>query len=112
MASLDKKEEPAVKIADLCFYFDAMERDRMDQGQLGRKAAEILALRHKLLTLPPAQFDQVMSVITKLVEECYRAQDTQSAQDRAQAKRSARELYERANDVVAAKSNVDSVHKI
>ncbi len=59
--------EPKIKLADLMFYFDSQERDRLDQGRLGRKSGQVLALRERLMKLPTEEFDVTMKSIEALV---------------------------------------------
>jgi hypothetical protein len=87
MASTPKK--PGIKVEDVCFYFDAVERDRQDAAGASRKTAEVLALRDRLVRLSDVQFDAAMKTLRSLVEEGQRA-----ASDGPSRTQGARQLYE------------------
>ncbi len=62
-----RKNNDSVDLDDLAYYFDAVAKDRYDQGQLGRRHGQVLALREKLLALPEFEFDAAIKTIEKLV---------------------------------------------
>lgn len=68
MASGGKLTRPTPKLEDVCFYFDGVERDRLDAAGVSRRSGEVLALRQRLLQLPEAQFDAAMQALKAMVE--------------------------------------------
>ena len=64
-----KKKSIHVRLEELCFYFDGVERDRMDSSGTSRKSAEILALRDRLLKLPDENFDAAIKTVKSLVDD-------------------------------------------
>ncbi len=63
-----KKNKQKFPIDDLYYYFDAVDRNRFDQGELTRKSAECLMLRERLMRLPKESFDQAMLSIHAIVD--------------------------------------------
>ena len=57
-----------ISIHNLCYYFDGVERERLDTGALNRKSGEWLAMRTKLVQLPDATFEVVMRSISSFVD--------------------------------------------
>ncbi|MEZ4742049.1 MAG: hypothetical protein R3B45_06340 [Bdellovibrionota bacterium] len=55
-------------LSDLYYYFDSIERERMDNGGLSRKVGEWLALRNKLVKLPDPAFEVVIQSIHSLLD--------------------------------------------
>lgn len=87
-------------IAELCYYFDSVERDRIDQGQLGRKTSHILAIREKLMALPTPEFEAAIKTITRLVADV-KPKDAFLANQELK-KREALELFEKTSQANAA----------
>jgi len=89
---LPPKETDKATLAELAYYFDAVERDRMDMGYLSRKNGHILALREKLLSLPLPEFDAAIKTIERLVMDVSKS-DRKPGQD--QKRREAIELFDK-----------------
>jgi hypothetical protein len=87
-----KKKSNTVKLADLAFYFDAVERDRLDASGTSRKTGEVLALRDKLLKLPEEEFDATLKTVKGLIAEAKPSEDADAA--RAKQKAQARTLFD------------------
>jgi hypothetical protein len=69
--ALVKKEaalKASISIPNLCYYFDGVERERLDTGALNRKTGEWLAVRTKLVLLPDATFEVVMRSINSFID--------------------------------------------
>ncbi len=89
-----KTNDPKVKLEDLFFYFDSQEKDWLDQGRLGRKNGQVLALRQKLLSMPDTEFDMAITAIERIVEG--RPQEIESPMKKRKSERkAAMELFER-----------------
>ena len=82
----------AIKLADVCFYFDAVERDSMDAFGQSRRSGELLALRERLLKLPEAEFDAAIKTLRGMVDDKKTAALTQDPERR----RSVQTLYDEA----------------
>jgi hypothetical protein len=98
MSSAKKNQGPVkpktvATLADMCFYFDAVERDRLDGGGQARKASELLALREALVRLPDAEFDTVMKTVRSVLSDQTTDEDATEA-GKARKKRSAVQLYQ------------------
>ena len=89
-----RREQGAATLSDLCYYFDSVECDRLDQGALGRKAAQVLTLRQKLLSLPEPEFDAAIKTLEKLVESNSSSANHSKNSSKA-SRREALELFER-----------------
>ena len=94
----NQKRDQAAKLSDLAYYFDSVECDRLDSGALGRKAAQVLTLRQKLLSLPEPEFDAAIKTLEKLVESNASASAAANAQRVKPSRREALELFERTAD--------------
>ena len=84
------KKQASVRLEDLFFYFDAVQRDRLDAAGISRKSGEILALRERLVKLPDSAFEAAMRTLRALVDESRRLEpegdgDDQARQTQAQA---------------------------
>ncbi len=90
-----KKKDEGVTLDELMFYFDAQAKDRYDQGVLGRRNGQVLALREKLLSLPEGEFDMAIKTIEKLVADAPQKSLTLENKQRAEQQRQARTLYEK-----------------
>lgn len=97
MSILLQNESKKIPIKDLRYYFDSVERDRMDQCSTGVRLAKILTLRDQLLSLSDEDFNVAIQTINKVVSGLTRA-----AQAREEAnevgKEEAATLYERVNE--------------
>jgi len=96
--SSSENEEGTAKLSDLCYYFDSVECDRLDQGALGRKAAQVLTLRQKLLSLPEPEFDAAIKTLEKLVEVKSAAAHAAQSGRISPSRREAIELFERTSE--------------
>jgi hypothetical protein len=88
MASAKKK--PGVKLEDLYFYFDSVERDSLDAAGISRRSSEVLALRERLLRMPEEEFDAAIKTMRSLCTDAPRG-DGEGREARGQK---ARQLYE------------------
>ena len=69
MSDKRSNNKAKVKIEDVCFYFDGVERDRLDAAGMSRRSGEVLALRERLMKLPEAEFDAVIRTLRQLIED-------------------------------------------
>ena len=69
MSTARDKLKGTVRLEDVCFYFDGVERDRLDAAGWARKSGEVLALRERLLRLPEAEFDAVIKTVRAVIAE-------------------------------------------
>lgn len=90
-----KKDLDTASISQLCYYFDSVERDRLDVGAIGRKAGQVLVLRQKLLSLPEPEFDAAIKTMEKLVDTI---PGKNGERGNSASRREALELFEKAND--------------
>lgn len=84
------KKKIGVKLEDLYFYFDAVERDSLDAAGVSRRSSEVLALRERLMRLPEGQFDAAIKTIRSVVEDAPKGDGETKDQKRAKA----RQLYD------------------
>lgn len=114
MYELKKKKNGSVDLDDLAFYFDAQAKDRYDQGTLGRRTGQVLALREKLLSLPEGDFDMAIRTIEKLVADVPKRSPTLDPKGRADINKQARTLYEKveAAGQGSAAASTEKIHKI
>ena len=104
-------KKPGVKLEYLCFYFDAVERDRLEAAGTARKSGEVLALRERLLKLPDPQFDAAIKTLRTFVDDAARGDDGEQGANGGKNRRSgARQLYDQASR--AASSSRASVGKV
>ena len=89
-----KDKKPGIKLEDLCFYFDGVERDRLDAAGLSRKSGEVLALRERMLRLSDGAFDSAIKALKSLVDDAAHTDD--GAEAAPGKKRRAAELYDTA----------------
>lgn len=80
-----KKKKATVKLEELMFYFDGVERDRLDAAGTSRKTGEVLALRDRLLRLPDDEFDATIKTVKGLLTE----ERNDGSDDASRARRSA-----------------------
>ena len=66
MYTTDSKAK-SVSLAELFFYFDAIEKSTLDAEGLSRKAAQIAAVRSSLIHMPHEDFELAMASIEKLI---------------------------------------------
>jgi hypothetical protein len=95
MLSNDRKKskEELTSLESLWFYFDSIERDRLDFTGLDRKSSQLITLRSKLLKLSEAKFDAAIKTIEKLVEDT--VPTTQREERERQNRKASLELFER-----------------
>lgn len=86
-----KAKKSGVRLEDLAFYFDGVERDRLDATGTSRKTGEVLALRDKLLKLPEEQFDAAIKTVKGLIAESSPKDD--ATETRAKRRLEASQLY-------------------
>lgn len=115
--SAPKKKSAPVKpklvasLEDMFFYFDAVERDRMDGGAQARKASELLALREQLVRLPDAEFDTVMKTVRSVLKDQTLDED-ETAAGKARRRRSSIELYQETEAAKVGGGGGGSVAKV
>jgi hypothetical protein len=71
MASLKKKTEippEAFPLSQVSFYFDQVERDRMDSLGTSNRTKEIMEIRSRLLTLPDGQFKATVRAVQGILQ--------------------------------------------
>ena len=115
MAKADKekqKNEPKVKLSDLFYYFDSQERNRLDQGRLGRKSGQVLALREKLLCLPEPEFDVAIRTIEQIVGSRDIGSETSEVRRNTAGRREAIELFERTNTAIKLTPASDKISRV
>ncbi len=86
-----------IKIEDVYFYFDGVERDRLDASGMSRRSGEVLALRERLLKLPEAEFDVVIRTLRQVISE-----SADDAGAKPQGQQRARVLYDNIRTVGGA----------
>jgi hypothetical protein len=93
------KKEP-INLEHLHFYFDGVERDRLDTSGVSRKTGEVLALRDKLLTLPEGEFDAAIKTLKRMVADARKGGNTAKDKAKAEARRrqQAAQLFEQASE--------------
>ncbi len=69
MMDATKKSAPNISLEDVCFYFDGVERDRLDAAGTSRRSGEVLALRDSLMRLPEAEFEVVIRTLRRVVSD-------------------------------------------
>lgn len=62
----EKKE--AFSLLEVSFYFDQVERDRMDVLGTSSRTKEIMEIRSRLLTLPDGQFTSTVRALQGIIE--------------------------------------------
>ncbi len=65
--SMTHENQKNVSIKEIRYYFDGVERDRLDSGRAGTKLAHVLRLRDQLLLLPEGDFEKAIETIDKLI---------------------------------------------
>ena len=88
----DNRANPksTIKIEDVYFYFDGVERDRLDASGMSRRSGEVLALRERLLRLPEAEFDVVIRTLRQVISE-----SSDDVGTKPQGQQRARVLYDK-----------------
>lgn len=95
----------------IAFYFDAVAKDRYDQGVLSRRHGQVLALREKLLQLPEGQFDLAIKTIQKMVTDG--STPTIDNKQRYELQKQAKMLYERVESgVSSAPTSPEAIRKV
>jgi hypothetical protein len=92
-----KIQKPSgVPLEAVAFYLDAVDRDRLDAAGASRRAADLLALRDRMLRLDAAAFDAALRTIKSVVEDVAGDGDKDGkAESDARKRRLGSELYER-----------------
>ena len=83
------KKKLTVKLEDLFFYFDGVERQRLDGSGWSRRSAEVLALREELLKLPETAYEAAIKTMKNVVSDRKSSDDpsvVQKAKQKAAAK--------------------------
>ena len=106
-----RKKESSIKIADLFFYFDGQERNRIDQGRVGRKTGQVMALREKLLSLPEPEFDVAIRTIENIVTPINGAGQAVTASG-TRINRDALDLFERTSKSGSKASTAEKTSRI
>jgi hypothetical protein len=99
-----KEPKPVADLEQLHFYFDAVERDRIDTCGFSRKSGEVLALRDKLLTMPEGEFDSAIKTLKRLVADVRKSGDSakEKAKEAARQRRQASLLFDQVNEASKA----------
>ena len=85
-------------LAQLRFVdFDSQARNRLDRGQIGRKNAEVLALKEKLFSLKGEQFELAIKTIKNMVETNQNQKEAKGNKPGLSAEEKKRQLLEMAN---------------
>ena len=92
MAPSKKTKKLGVKLEDLMFYFDGVERDRIDASGASRKSGEVLALRDRLLKMPDDEFDATIKTVKGLLVGSKPLSD--EIEGRAQRRSQASQLFD------------------
>lgn len=102
------KKKTSVKLEDLYFYFDSVERDSLDSAGVSRRSCEVLALRGQLLRLPEGEFDAVIKTVKSIVE------DAPKGDGEAKGARSAkaRQLYDQTTGSIGTGSTSGKTSKV
>ncbi len=58
----------AFPLSQVSFYFDQVERDRMDSLGTSNRTKEIMEIRSRLLTLPDGQFKSTVRAVQGIIE--------------------------------------------
>lgn len=75
MAADKGNKKPKVKLEDLRFYFDGVETERVDAAGWGRRSAEVLVLREKLLKMPAPAFEAAIKTMKNVIADKPAADD-------------------------------------
>jgi hypothetical protein len=89
-----KPKDPGIQLDQVEYYFDAVDRDRLEAAGTSRKSGEVLALRERLLKLPDGQFEAAMKTVRALVEEAARNDGREGPEETGVRRRAARTLYD------------------
>ncbi len=84
-----KETKPGVKLADVTFYFDSVERDRFDCAGWTRRSSEVLHLREKLLKLRAEDFEAAIKTMKNVIRDGKREDDDADGAEGSKAKRQA-----------------------
>lgn len=113
MASNTKKavaKKPGVRLEDLMFYFDGVERDRLDASGTSRKTGEVLALRDRLLKMPEQQFEATIKTVKSMLIDEQEIED--QAEGRARRTGQARQLFDQARPGRSGSGGVNRASKV
>ena len=69
MAAAKGNKKPGVKLEDLHFYFDSVERERLDGAGWSQRSAEVLTLRDRLLQLPAPAFQAAIKTMKNVIAD-------------------------------------------
>jgi hypothetical protein len=105
--SMRNNKEQSVHLDELSFYFDAVAKDRYDQGTLSRRNGQVLALRERLLSMPEYEFDAAMKTMEKIVGQSPQHSPVIDQRQRYELHKQAKMLYERV-EPTGSVSRVDS----
>lgn len=97
MSNNSANPKAKIRIEDVYFYFDGVERDRLDASGMSRRSGEVLALRERLLKLPEAEFDVVIRTLRQVISE-----SSEDASAKPQGQQRARVLYDNIRTVGGA----------
>jgi len=109
-----EKNKP-INFQDVAFYFDGVASIRQDQGGVGKRTAEILNLRERLLSLPEHEFNTIIKTLHRMVDNSSAKRDTNHMDKQmiANEKMSqANMLYDAVNESFDAQSTVAPVSPI
>lgn len=84
------KKKASVRLEDLYFYFDAVERDSLDSAGVSRRSSEVLALRERLMRLPEGEFDAAIKTMKSICDDVPQGDGESKAAKAAKA----RQLYD------------------
>lgn len=100
-------KKSGVRLEDLMFYFDGVERDRIDAAGTSRKTGEVLALRDRLLRLPDDEFDATIKTVKGILVDSATVEDPGLKRDGQRAQ--ARELFDQSKSASVGKARVGKV---
>lgn len=69
MAAAKGNKKADVKLADLHFYFDGVERERIDSSGWSRRSGEVLVIRDRLLKLTGPAFEAAIKTMNNVIAE-------------------------------------------
>jgi hypothetical protein len=107
---MSSQGQNGLNLEGLWYYFDSIERDQLDMGQLDRKSSQVQALKGKLLRLPSAEFDAAIKTIEKLVQTAANPEEKKS--DQQKRKSASLELFEKTAAAGDSKASVDSISRV
>lgn len=81
-------------LADIAYYLDGVERDRMDAVGASGKTGEVIAIRDLLLQLPDEHFKATIQSVKALVADARRNPQGQNSRERNPGPAAAAALYD------------------